>query len=76
MAIDWRPNQIDDDGYMRWDLPASAWSGCEYGEDSIKITLYEGEWSAMTEFDQCAHRQLDENEVASVRREFGLDRYI
>lgn len=53
-----------------WHLPAQAWSKAETGDDAIVITCYKGEWHARTEFDQCVKRDLDHDDIASIRREF------
>ena len=61
-------------GYRRWDLSAWAWSGAEYGEEGIKIIRDEdGTLSGCTEADQCVRRDLDDEQLASVIREFKLD---
>lgn len=58
--------------FRRWDLPASAWSCAESYEDSIKVCRQGAKWWASTERDQCVHRDLDANEIESIRNEFCL----
>lgn len=73
MTTQTQPDQRDGT-YSRWNLSASAWSGAEYGEDCIIVThdAATGEWHARTEFNQSTHRDLDDQELASVRAEFNL----
>jgi hypothetical protein len=76
-TMDWSPD-MRDDGYIQWRIPSHCWSGEQYGEDMIKITysVSDQEWWAVTEMDQNVKRDLDEDEVAQLREEFGLDRYL
>lgn len=61
---------------LRWDLPGQAWSGADRYDETIKIIYDNGSWSGVTECNQCVHRDLGEDEIASVRKEFGLDAQI
>jgi hypothetical protein len=58
--------------FARWDFSSQAWSGAGYGEDSIKLIVDGGEWFGCTEFDQCVHRDLSADEIASIRAEVEL----
>lgn len=70
------PSHIDEN-YIQWRLPSHMWSDGKYDEQEIHVNLYpDGEWTAHTEFEQNIQRDLDEDEVASVRVEFGLDEWI
>jgi hypothetical protein len=56
------------DGYARWVIPTDAWN-----EDTIIIQREpDGRWIGRTEFDQCVKRDLDEDEIAAIRAEYGL----
>lgn len=70
-GITWEANDRRP-GYVRWDLPAAAWSGSEYHDDSIRIVCEDGKWWGITECDQCVRRDLTEAEIASVRAECDL----
>lgn len=69
---EWLPSRSHDT--LRWDLPAQGWSRAEFADDTIKIQtdLTSGEWWACVERDQCVHRDLDAEEMESVRAEFAL----
>ena len=74
---DWGPDHISDE-YLRWSIPSQCWSGEVYGEDTVMIWYQRGEnyWHGCTEMDQCVKRDLDEEDVEAIRKEFGLDRYV
>lgn len=73
----WRPDGIED-GYLSWTIPSHMWERTEYGEDLIKISLdvASAEWSAVTEFDQNVSRDLDDEDVLSIRKQYGLDAWV
>lgn len=71
---DWMPSGEGD--YYRWNLPAEAWSGADNYDETIKIVREAGRWWAQTECDQCTHRDLTQEEIATVRVEFELDQWI
>lgn len=70
----WLPSQSNAD-YERWNLPAHGWSGADYCEDGIILIhdVKDGTWNARTEVDQCTRRDLDDDEVASIRAEFKIE---
>ncbi len=72
----WPPHH--EDGHLQWSFPSACWSGEKYGEDMIKVTLYveAREWWAYTEMDQCVKRDLDDEDVAQIREECGLDAWV
>ncbi|NTF17195.1 hypothetical protein G6L37_01965 [Agrobacterium rubi] len=65
-------------GHVQWSFPANSWSGAQYGEDMIEITLHvDGhEWWGSTEMDQCVKRDLDDEDILQIRRECGLDGWV
>ena len=69
--IDWQPSSHGE-SYARWDLPAHTWTGSTPSDDTISITFDHGEWSGVTEADQCVRRDLDDDEIVSVIEEFTL----
>jgi hypothetical protein len=73
----WRPDRIED-GYLSWSIPSHMWERTEYGDDTIKISLdvAAGEWTAVTEFNQNVSRDLDDEDVLSIRRQYGLDAWV
>jgi hypothetical protein len=86
--MEWRPHieKTEDDPfhperqgdvYFSWLLPATTWSGYQYPEDYIKVyySNYK-QWYAWTEVNQNGCRDLTQEDILSIRNEFGLDRYI
>jgi hypothetical protein len=55
--------------YQRWDLPAQGWSRAKYNDENIKLVCENGVWWGQVERNQCVQRDLDDDEIISVRRE-------
>jgi hypothetical protein len=72
----WPPSH--ENGHLHWSFPSSCWSGEQYAEDMIKITLHvaEREWWGCTEIDQCVKRDLDDDDILQIREECGLDAWV
>jgi hypothetical protein len=75
-TVEWAP--YNGEGYLQWNIPSQCWSGEEYGEDTIKITLSlsDGEWNGVTEMDQCVKRDLDDDDINQIREEAGLNQWL
>lgn len=72
-----RPCHIDND-YLKWSIPSHIWSGEQYGEDKLEVRYYfeSDSWEAHTEMDQNVKRDLSEDDIVAIRKEFGLDAWV
>lgn len=72
-----KPSHIDDH-YLKWSIPSQMWSGEQYGEDELEVRYYfaTDEWSAHTEMDQCIKRDIFDEDIDAIRKEFGLDAWV
>jgi hypothetical protein len=71
------PCRIDDD-LLIWSIPTHVWSLEQYGEDTLEVRYYfaDDEWQAHTEMDQNVKRDIPDEQIASIRAEFGLDAWV
>lgn len=69
----WQASHVSDD-YLMFSIPTDSWSGGEYDEDTIKLYYYQDEakWAGRTEYDQNVKRDLDDEEIAQIVAELGL----
>jgi len=69
-----KPCGIDTD-HLTWTMLSHTWHGGQHDEDQLEVRHYfaADEWEAHTERNQSIVRDVSDEDVAIIRRQFGLD---